>query len=258
MSEIFRVRQSMSEMRLDSQKAQSDARKTAESAQKAAISQAEVLASLDSKVDGAMREVIDGLNTLSSSARSVETSVMSLRYTGQQILRFIHSFPHEVRELLQKILRTNLQLYYVLLQFQSNLTNSPTMLLESSIIFEDALGRTQNLPYEWFRRWETFEGLLKAEFKGIPGESKVLEGSYHLLDNNNRAQLICKENWAHAVIPGSTILMSMIMTKLRWRRGICPRPSCQKLTSSSATPDSIITWYVSNLIKTLQILGVIN
>jgi hypothetical protein len=258
MSEIFRVRQSISEIRLDSQKAQSDAKQAVDSAQKAATSHAEALVSLDNKVDGATRQVIDSLDTLSSSARSVETSVMSLRDTGQQILRFMQSFPCEIRDLLQKILRVNLQLYWMLTKIQSNLTKSPTTLLESNILFEDAMGRVQSLPYEWFRHWETFEGLLKVDFKNIPGESKVLDGSYHLSDNSNRGQLICKENWAHTVIPGSTILMSMIMTELRWRRGLCPRPSCQKVTSSSVTSNSTITWYVSNLTKTVRILSVIN
>jgi hypothetical protein len=241
----------MSEMQLNAQKAQSKAKEAAECAQKAANLQAEGLASLNAKLDSSFRGVMGGLDTLSSSARSVETSVLSLRNTGQQILQFIHGFPQEIRELLQKILRTNLQLYHVLLQFQSNLAKSPTMLLESNIIFEDALGRTQNLPYEWFRHWETFEGLLKAEFKGIPGESKVLDGSYHLLDNKNRGQMIHKENWAYAVTPGSAILMSMIMTQLRLRRGTCPRPSCKKVASSSATPGLIITWYVSATLSPL-------
>ncbi|KAL3421762.1 hypothetical protein PVAG01_05918 [Phlyctema vagabunda] len=241
LSEILQVRQSMSEMKQDSRKTQSDASKAAESAQTAAISHEAALSSINSKLNKSMEDVLGGLERLSTSARSVETTVLNLRDTGQQILQFIGDFPREIRDLLQKIIRTNLQLYYLILRSQNNIAKVPTMLLESNILFEDALGRTQTLPYEWFRHWDTFEGLLKTEFKGIPGESNVLGGSYHLLDTKNRGQIIRKEDWSHRVTPGSTVLMSMIMTQLRLRRGVCPRPSCNTMSFHAATSDPTIS-----------------
>jgi hypothetical protein len=82
----------------------------------------------------------------------------------------------------------------VLSKIQNNLPKSPTTILESNIIFEDAMGRVQGLPYQWFQHWKMFEVMLRVVFEGIPGESKVLDGSYHLLENNNRGRVITRED----------------------------------------------------------------
>lgn len=198
---------------------------------KAEKSTAEAFASLDRKV-----------KDVANDTRSVEMSVVSLKDATQQILQFLHGFPREFRELLQKIIRTNLQIYDMLRHFQNNLASSPTTLLESNIHFEDALGRTQQLPYQWFRHWETFEGLLKGDFKGVPGESKVLEGSYHLLNSANHSQLVCKDDWAYKLKPGSKISMSMILKQIRMRSGTCPRPSCSRRNPNITSADSVTTW----------------
>ena len=83
-----------------------------------------------------------------------KSSVMSLRGTGEQILRCLGTFPREMRELLQSIVRANWQMYQVLLSIQQNASRSPTGLLESNIRFEDAFGDRRELPYEYFRHWE--------------------------------------------------------------------------------------------------------
>lgn len=213
------------------QRAGRQASESSYSTRKAEKSTAKAFASLDRKVEDVV-----------NSTRSVEMSVVSLKDATQQILQFLHGFPREIRELLQKILRTNLQMYYMLRHFQNNLASSPTRFLESNIHFEDALGRTRQLPYEWFRYWEPFEGLLKAEFRGIPGESKVLEGSYHLLDSMNHSQLIRKDDWAYKLKPGSKISMSMILKQIRMRSGTCPRPSCSRRNPNITSADSVTTW----------------
>ena len=94
------------------------------------------------------------LDEIDAKLEHTQTSVMSLRSTGGQISRFLKTFPREMRELLQNILRTNWQMYQVLLKIQQSIARSPTGLLESNIKFEDALGDCRELPYEYFRHWE--------------------------------------------------------------------------------------------------------
>lgn len=94
------------------------------------------------------------LDRISSATSSIQTSVMSLCDLGEQVTRFISTFPSEIRGLLQKILRTNLQIYWLLLQSHSTVSASPSLLSQSNIQFEDALGRVKGLPFEWFRHWK--------------------------------------------------------------------------------------------------------
>ncbi|KAI9783622.1 MAG: hypothetical protein M1816_001213 [Peltula sp. TS41687] len=166
------------------------------------------------------------LDVMSTTANNLQTSVMNLRGLGSQVIAFMGTFSAEFQVLLRKIIHTDQQMYNLLLQIQQRISASPTTTLQSNIKFEDVLGRTRELPYEYFRHWEPFEGFLRAEFKGIPGESKVLDGQYHILDSKRQCALISKEAWTQSVFPGADLTMSMIMAFVRSRSGSCPRPSC--------------------------------
>lgn len=95
-----------------------------------------------------------GFDEIVAEVKGAQTSVLSLRSTGEQILRCLRTFPREMRELLQKVLFCNWQMYQILLKIQQSTVRSPTGLLESNIRFEDALGEYRELPYEYFRHWE--------------------------------------------------------------------------------------------------------
>ena len=94
------------------------------------------------------------LNDISSATSSIQTSIMSLRDLGEQVTRFMSTFPAEIRGLLQKILRTYLEIHWLLLRSHNSVSASPSLLCQSNIQFEDALGRVKGLPFEWFRHWE--------------------------------------------------------------------------------------------------------
>jgi hypothetical protein len=98
--------------------------------------------------------ITENLATLSIDMASTRTSLMNLRSLGVQIMAFLRTFPSELRDLLQTILRTNTQMYFMLLNLQNSVSTSPTLLLQSNIRFEDALGVVRELPHEWFRHWE--------------------------------------------------------------------------------------------------------
>ena len=101
---------------------------------------------------------------IGAKLEDAKTSVMSLRSTGEQILRCLGTFPQEMRELLQNIVRANWHMYQVLLNIQQSTSRSPTGLLESNIRFEDALGDSRELPYEYFRHWEVRIKPLQIQF----------------------------------------------------------------------------------------------
>ncbi len=94
------------------------------------------------------------LETLSSNVEATKAELISFRGLGQQIMSFVSTFPLEMRDLLQKILQSNWQIYHLRLGFQQSPIQSPTQALDSNIQFEDAMGELIPLPYAYFRHWE--------------------------------------------------------------------------------------------------------
>jgi hypothetical protein len=89
---------------------------------------------------------------------------------------------------------------------------------------------------------QTFEVLLRAEFKDVPGQLKVMEGEYYLIDAKKDGLLIKKDDWNRFVFPGSSITMSMIISQMRWQGGLCPRPSCKQPKKETTSPFALVTW----------------
>lgn len=98
------------------------------------------LDSIENDMPQAMRSSDRHFHEISAEVEVTNTSVTSLRSTGEHILRCLRTFPREMRELLQNIIRANWQMHQVLLNIQQKIDRSPTALLESNIQFEDALG----------------------------------------------------------------------------------------------------------------------
>lgn len=105
-------------------------------------------------VSATVRATQSSLEDVSTTLSSAQTTLMSLRDIGFQIKQFLCTFPAELRGLLQNILRTNMQMYFMLLNIHSSVGASPSNQGSSKFKLEDALGVVRELPYEWFRHWE--------------------------------------------------------------------------------------------------------
>ena len=99
----------------------------------------------------------DRVEGVESNSRAISTkvdethlSVINLRSLGEQIVAFVRTFPHDVRDLLQSIMQTDWRTYQAVLQIQERLARSPTSLHESNIQFTNVLGEYRKLPYEYF------------------------------------------------------------------------------------------------------------
>ena len=166
------------------------------------------------------------IENVSKETTSIQTSLISIRSIGEQLLYFIRTFPAEIRQMLQNVVATNMRTYTLLLQIQGDITRPPTMLLQDNIWFEDAMGRVRRLPYTWFRHWEVFEAMLQAEFKDMPGSLRVTGGLYAISEYNKLDNPINKAKWSTTVSPGSKLSMSMLLAAPLRRGNRCPRPNC--------------------------------
>lgn len=110
-----------------------------------------------SRLDGISRttaELAQGMSSVSLGMSSTQESILSLQDTGSRILAFLRNFPVDIRKLLQTVIRTNMQMYYILLKIDGKVSASPSLLNQTNIRFEDALGVVRELPHEWFKHWE--------------------------------------------------------------------------------------------------------
>ena len=75
---------------------------------------------------------------------------------------------------------------------------------------------------------QSFEGLLKAQFKGKPGETKVLDGLYHIINiRDNKISVIKREYLSRSISEGARLDMAMIMSAIQRKSASCPRPDCK-------------------------------
>jgi len=132
---------------------------------------------------------------------------------------------------------TNLQIYNLLYQRQTSLVREPSASLGDSFKFTDALGRSNNLPYEVFRYWTVFESYLKCTFEGLPGEETIQSKHYHLLNakaaERGLGPIISKHRWGKQVFTGANVAMSMIITTKIGSGQICQQTGCDGLGEDS-------------------------
>ena len=143
---------------------------------------------------------------------------------GASVLGCLIPFSEKVLRYLRENMKANLEIYALLLKIQSSM---PKQLVHGDQFhFEDVLGRTKALPYEYFRHWDVFESMLRCEFKGVPGEAKVLQGQYLLINSTSEKDQIDRDVWQQRVFPGTKVKMSVLLQNLAATSGVCPRPNC--------------------------------
>jgi hypothetical protein len=187
----------------------------------------------------------NGLLIISSTSRDIISHVSRMESVLRQLVHLFGGFSIAALKLLQSILRTNLEIYALLRQIQSNLPRGPTRAIEDTFRFTDALGRTRELQYQWFKHWEVFESMLKCEFKRLPGVQRVLRGHYHILNAKRKSIIISPDQWEQSVFPGSDISMSIFITGLFFKQGLCPRQGCGTKNPLPSDGSALVVWSVS-------------
>lgn len=115
-----------------------------------------------------------------------------------------------------------------------------------SIVFEDVLGRVVHLPYLHFRHHSVFIERLRCEFRGTPGENRVLMNQFRIFRQGRCNKFLTKDNWEVAVRPGSKIAMSVLLDSDDSESDKCPR--C-KTTKSNVGMKELLQWYVSEIMS---------
>ena len=106
------------------------------------------------RIESRMEGMESNSRALSSKIDETHLTVTSLQSLGEQIKGFVRTFPQDIGELLQKLVRQDWRTYQAVLQIQERLARTPTALHDSNIHFTNVLGEYRELPYEYFCQWE--------------------------------------------------------------------------------------------------------
>lgn len=90
----------------------------------------------------------------------------------------------------------------------SRLSRSPSLLLDTDIVLEDALGRVIRLPYEHFQDYSMVSTRLQVAFKDCSGEVKVAREEFHLAIKGVPVKSLGPDphNW-NRIYPGARVRM---------------------------------------------------
>lgn len=98
-----------------------------------------------------------------------------------------------------------------------------SLLGDSSVLFEDALGSSLRVPFASCENFTMFRSFLEVHFNDRPGHRNVLRKQYHILAGDARGHTIEEEEWGTIVKPKSRITMAMLIAANNRQ---CPR--CRK------------------------------
>jgi hypothetical protein len=198
-----------------------------------------------------MKQAMDnatlGLGNVFDAVTATSTAVMSFRDLGTQLIQLIRGLPEQVRVTLEQVVRSNLEMYDMLRTMQTMFSQSPRYDPADTFRFEDVLGRSQQLPYQYFNRIEVFKAFLKTEFEGLPGQSQVLQTRYKIADLRSLETTISEQDWKSTVFPGANLVMFILVnidedtvpTLID-----CPRPGCEGRGERQGGQKHFLTWYV--------------
>ena len=151
-----------------------------------------------------------------------------LQAVGESILNLLNPFSQKVISALKQNMGKNMEIFALLRKLQASMPNVVTVSEVNSIKFEDVLGRTKHLPYDCFRQWEVFGSMLRCEFKGLPGEQKVLKGEYVLINGMQEGLEIDKQTWEQTVFPKTYVKLSVILKIMGASRKTAIYPRCER------------------------------
>ncbi|KAH7066890.1 hypothetical protein BKA63DRAFT_130333 [Paraphoma chrysanthemicola] len=126
------------------------------------------------------KQYMDGvsrtLRNVSETTTTTASAVMSFRDLGIQLLHRIRDLPQQVREALEQVVRTNLEMYAMLREIQTSLARSPRYDVADTFQFEDVYGKSRYLPYEFFRHLPVLEAFLRAEYRELALQENQVVG----------------------------------------------------------------------------------
>lgn len=136
-----------------------------------------------------------------------------------------------------KVLKTNLQIYEMVLNMHVNLPQQIER--QQPVMFLDACGRLSPIHLEFISSAEAFLAVLKIRFQDA-GLRKIKRGQFALEEAGTKRTVDLGRPWHTCFLPGQKIDMSMVFSQPETPKSTCP--GCQYETEGKNAED--IEWWV--------------
>lgn len=154
------------------------------------------------------------------------------------------------------------------------LNTTPSYFLPDDILLKDPLGRLHRLPVRIFQSWDLVTTYLEIQFRGLPGDLKVRNREFNILDVSSPSSTIGPMEWERVARHRGRYLMSIAFPSISLNKTrcikctsplrkcgvagyVCPRRTCGvffHVLGSSPTP-SRASIHTQNEEEWMRVLG---
>jgi len=150
--------------------------------------------------------------------------------------------------MLEKFSVSTQQIYCVVLEIKGSLAMADPRwtFFQAPLVVEDALGFKFPVPSEY--DYELLNAIIQHRFLEGPGSLEVKAGNYELLNIKDRKQVLSTTT---RTLPGSTIMMAILVSKPVLTHDICPMRRCRSKEIIQAPGGGRIWWVFFAVLKRL-------
>lgn len=144
-------------------------------------------------------------------ATQISSNSVSIQFNGLQYLATVF------KTMMAQISSSIFGIYQRVVSLEMSVGNlkAQSLLVESSCILVDALGRVTPFPLQFISSWDAFDAVLEVRFRDLPGHSKVCSKEFILLDSVTNRDIERSRPWDGAMFPNQRINMDMIFRSKR-------------------------------------------
>ena len=129
----------------------------------------------------------------------------------------------QLLEMTTQVLRTNVQVFQVVLELHNIITRIPGQVERQQPVFLiDGLGRACPFHLEFIRSAEALVAVLAINFQKLGDDKKILNGEFVIEDSTSKQDIDLEADWDLCFSPGQRVEMSMVYQQLKVSK-TCPR-----------------------------------
>ena len=130
----------------------------------------------------------------------------------------------DLKDIMLKILRTNIQIYEIVLNMHSHLPHQVER--QQPVLFLDACNRLAPVHLEFITSANAFLAVLIDRFKDA-GSRKIRRGEFVLEEARSKRLIDLRRPWHTCFLPGQKIAMSMSFSQPKSTNATCPGCQCE-------------------------------
>ena len=161
-------------------------------------------------------------DTLDEHTRSLDAQGSTGRRLAER-MKYFFTLGAELKAFMARIWTLNFRSYNILLDLQTRVPREfGPCWIQEPLILTDALGRVALVHLELINTWEVLESVLAARFQNIPGERKVRDKEYALMDGGSLKDIERSSSFETSFFPGRRVDMSIVFKQGHAVIALCP------------------------------------